>query len=87
MWKFGQTSVNDTFKYSLEKLQVPGRCEKRNFELPFAQPKAKCLDGSHEDVFMYKLLLIFQVSKDKLQASILGSLLQSNSLPVALSEW
>ena len=47
---------------------------KEILKLPFAQPKAKCLDGSHEDIFMYKLLLIFQVSKDKLQASILGSL-------------
>lgn len=69
MWKFGQTSVNDTCKYSLEKLQGPGRHDKRNFEIIL-----KCLDGSHEDIFIYKLLLIFQVSKDKLQASILGSL-------------
>lgn len=39
MWKFGQTSVNDTFKYSLEKLQEPGRCEKRNFEITLCTAK------------------------------------------------
>ena len=33
MWKFEQTSINYTGKYSLEELQGPGRHDKRNFEI------------------------------------------------------